>query len=307
MPDEGDNGELASHVAEVLRWVWDPIGLGTAGPADEYDAYVPDFVILVRDTAVFEDVLIAHLVRIEIEAMHLSLPPANRTRAARALLGLRDAHLHGAGNLVGQWSSPDGLRCVWVFKTPGSQYAYGEGILRHEDDENGSWSRWDGAGFGWSGLFDSAAAAEREAHAVIAWLRESNLAAAASLAVPWSAVVDWRVPAPRERAVLDRLFAADFPGRDGLAEQARTALVRRIDDEGSLRFRVEGEPVAVARRVPVEGRYRDGDELSGPAVNLLLHVVGGRLHELEVFKDDGAHIRVSPFEVSPYRIAVSAN
>ncbi len=52
MPDEGDNGELASHVAEVLRWVWDPIGLGTAGPADEYDAYVPDFVILVRDTAV---------------------------------------------------------------------------------------------------------------------------------------------------------------------------------------------------------------------------------------------------------------
>ena len=110
---------------------------------------------------------------------------------------------------------------------------------------------------------------------------------------------------PNDAGAIDKIKA--WSGRDGLAEQARTALVRRIDDEGSLRFRVEGEPVAVARRVPVEGRYRDGDELSGPAVNLLLHVVGGRLHELAVFKDDGAHIRVSPFEVSPYRIAVSAN
>jgi hypothetical protein len=107
--------------------------------------------------------------------------------------------------------------------------------------------------------------------------------------------------------VLDHLLAIDFPGRDGLAEQIRTALVRRIDDEGSLRFRVEDAPAAVAARVPVEGRYQDGDGPGGPGVNLLLHVVGGRLHELEVFKDDGAYIRVGPFEVPPYRITVSAN
>lgn len=84
-------------------------------------------------------------------------------------------------------------------------------------------------------------------------------------------------------------------------------MVRRIDDEGSLRFQVEGAPAAVAGRVPVEGRYRDGEDPFEPGVNLLLHVVEGRLHELEVFKDDGAHIRVGPFEVSLYRIAVSAN
>jgi hypothetical protein len=104
--------------------------------------------------------------------------------------------------------------------------------------------------------------------------------------------------------VLDRLLAADFPGRDGLAAQAQTALVRRIDDAGSLRFRVEGAPAAVASRVPVEGHYRDGDAPSGPAINLLLHVVEGRLHELEVYKDDGTHIRVGPFEVTPDRIEV---
>ncbi len=51
--------------------------------------------------------------------------------------------------------------------------------------------------------------------------------------------------------------------------------MRRIDEGGSLRFRVEGAPAEVARRVPVEGQ------------------------------DDGEQIWISPFEVSPDRIAVS--
>lgn len=303
----GDDEWLVSHVGRVLRQVWDPIDLGTCGPADEYNAYVPDLFALTRDPTVFEDALVGHLGRIEAEMMHLSLPPAKRIRAARALLGLRDAHLQGSGRLVAQWSSPDGLRCVWVFEAPGGLCVFREGILRHEDDENGPLSWWAGAGSGRSGLFDTAEAAEREAYAAIGWLRDSNLAASASVAVPWDAADDWRVPEPRERAVIDRLLAADFPGRDGLAEQARTALVRRIDEVGSLRFRVEGTPAAVTQRVPVEGRYHDGDGSDGPGVNLLLHVVEGRLHELEVFKDDGTQIRVDPLHVSPCRIAVSTN
>lgn len=307
MFDEADDDGLALHVERVLRSVWDPIGLGPLGPADEYDAYVPNLIALMRNTAVFEDALVAHLEQIEVEMMRLSLRPAKRTRAARALLGLRDAPLRGAGRLVEQWCSPDGLHCAWVFETPGGQYAYGEGILRHEDDENGPWSRWDDTGQGQSGLFDTAEAAGREAYSVIGWLRESDLAASASVAVPWDAIVGWRALEPQERIVLDRLLAIDFPGREGLAEQVRTALVRRIDDEGSLRFRVDGARAEVAERVPVEGRYRDSDGPDGPGVNLLLHVVGGRLHELEVFKDDGAYIRVGPFEVTPDQIAVSAN
>lgn len=107
--------------------------------------------------------------------------------------------------------------------------------------------------------------------------------------------------------MLDHLLSADFPGRNGLAAQVRTALVRRIDDRGSLRFQVEGAPAGVVGRIPVAGRYLEGDDSSWPCVNLLLHVVGGRLHELEVFKDDGLHIRVGPFEVSLNRIAVTAN
>ena len=171
MPDASDKW-LASHVGRVLRWVWDPIDLGTCGLEDEYDAYVPGLVALTRDTALFEDVLVAHLARIEVEAMHLSLPPAKRTRAARALLGLRDTLLHESGKLVEQWSSPDGLRCAWIFEAPGGLYTYREGILRHEDDENGLWSWWDDASQGHPGLFDTAEAAGQEAHATIGWLHE---------------------------------------------------------------------------------------------------------------------------------------
>lgn len=299
---DGDDG-LTAHVGHVLRSVWDPIALGAHGPENEYDAYVPDLVALARDTAVFECALVSHLARIEVEAMHLTLPPAKRTRAARALLGLREAGLRGVGRLVEQWSSPDGLRCAWVFETLGGQFAYDEGVLRHEDDENGSWSRWDGRGRDRSGLYDTAEAAARDARAVIDWMR-GDLAASASVAVSWGETLEWRALEPRERAVLDRLLSADFPGRDGLAAQVLTALVRRIDDEGSLRFRVEGSPAAVADRVPVEGRYWEGKDPFGPGVSLLLHVVGGLLHELEVLKDDGTPIRVGPFEVALDRIAV---
>lgn len=172
MPDAADDDRLALHVGRVLRRVWDPVGLGHRGPKDEYDAYVPDLIALTRNTAVFEDTLAAHLERIEIETLRLSLPPAKRTRAARALLGLRDARLHRSGRLVEQWSSLDGLRCLWVFETPSGLYTYEEGVLQHEDDENGQWSWWDGADRGGSGLFDTAEAAGREARAVIDWLRE---------------------------------------------------------------------------------------------------------------------------------------
>lgn len=301
MPDDGDN-DLAAHVGRVLRWVWDPIGLSAHGPEDEYDAYVPDLFALTCGGA-FEDALVAHLAGIEVEAMHLSLPPTKRTRAARALLGLREARQRRPDRLVQQWLSPDGLRCAWIFETPGGLYAYAEGVLRHGDDEKGPWSHWDDDSLNRSGLYDTAGAAEREARAAIGWL-SGDLAASESVAVPWSDAFDWRPLEPRERAVLDRLLTAEFPGRDRLAAQARTALVRQIDDEGSLRFRVEGAPAVVTGRVPAEGSYQDGDDPFGPRVNLLLHVVGGRLHELEVFKDDSMSIHLGPFEVGLDRITV---
>jgi hypothetical protein len=114
----------------------------------------------------------------------------------------------------------------------------------------------------------------------------------------------WRKLTEAEKRVLDRLLSSPFAGREELAAQADRATVSRIDREGSLQFRTVGPLAPVSQRVPVEGRYLDGsDDPLGPAVNLLLHVVDGRLHELEVYKDDGNDIVVGPFEIPPDQIA----
>lgn len=105
---------------------------------------------------------------------------------------------------------------------------------------------------------------------------------------------------------MDRLlFSQCFAGRDELAVQAQSALVCPIDPVGSLEFRVTGPLAEIVHRVPVDGRYLDGAaDPSGPAINILLHVVGGKLHELEVYKDDGSQIIVGPYEVDPNLIEV---
>lgn len=62
------------------------------------------------------------------------------------------------------------------------------------------------------------------------------------------------------------------------------AQVRRIDANGSLAFRVVGPAcVRIIERVPVEGEAPDVD---GVPVHVLLHVVDGRLAELELYRND---------------------
>lgn len=119
---------------------------------------------------------------------------------------------------------------------------------------------------------------------------------------------DWREMAPQEEALLNHLLQVDFEGRDELVAQSKTAQVFRVDAEGSLRFQVEGPLAPVVERVPVEGWYHDGDGEEGqwrPAVHVLVHVVDGKLHELEIYKDDPSTIIVSPFEIAPETISIS--
>ncbi|MDB5647466.1 hypothetical protein [Methylobacterium sp.] len=120
----------------------------------------------------------------------------------------------------------------------------------------------------------------------------------------------WRALRPEEVAVLGLLLATNFPGRSELAAQARSALARRIDREGSVRFQTNKPQAEVRERVPVEGYYHydgSGPGLHRPAINLLLHVVDGRLHELEVYKDDGSAILIDPFVVPLAEIEVFTN
>jgi hypothetical protein len=96
-----------------------------------------------------------------------------------------------------------------------------------------------------------------------------------------------------ERALMQRLLAADFPGKEEIAKQLAGCRVRIIDDEGSLEFepRDAARPATVKKRIPVEADAADED---GIHVHFLLHVVKGFAKELEVYKDDGSPIKRMP-------------
>jgi len=104
---------------------------------------------------------------------------------------------------------------------------------------------------------------------------------------------DFREPTPAERAVMRRLAAEDFPGKEEIVRQLVDCRVRTIDDEGSLELEVNaaGRPAMVKKRIPVEAEAIDED---GIHVHVLLHVVKGLAKELEVYKDDGSRVRRMP-------------
>jgi hypothetical protein len=92
-----------------------------------------------------------------------------------------------------------------------------------------------------------------------------------------------------EGELLSILLGADFPGRDALKKQVAVALVREIDDNGSLEFaRSDQTPAEVMRRIPVEAELDDSD---GVTIHLLLHVVDGLVKELEVYRDDSGPVQ----------------
>lgn len=100
---------------------------------------------------------------------------------------------------------------------------------------------------------------------------------------------DTRTPDSHEAAMLRALLAEEFPGNHGLRLQARHARVKRIDENGSLRIFVpdDVEDASVARRIPVEAELPDTDDVM---IHVLLHVVDGKLHELEIYRDDSQRV-----------------
>lgn len=100
----------------------------------------------------------------------------------------------------------------------------------------------------------------------------------------------WRPLCEIERLALARLLGAEFPGKEELLEQAREVKAKTLDAEGSIALLpAANAPAArVVRRIPVEAEFED---LDGVMVHVLLHVVGGFLNELEVYRDDSAPVQ----------------
>lgn len=111
---------------------------------------------------------------------------------------------------------------------------------------------------------------------------------------------DWREPSSLEASLLARLLRAEFPGSLSLRQQAKSALVRDLDENGSFGILATvGDDAVVRHRVPVEGEYTDRD---GVAVHVLIHVVDGRLDELEIFRDDSEPIVCSAVSANNLRV-----
>ena len=96
-----------------------------------------------------------------------------------------------------------------------------------------------------------------------------------------------------ERRLLDRLLHLDFPGRDEIRQQIEECEVEPLDSDGSLNFHLKRRTSAVTTkfRVPIEAEAMDSD---GIKIHVLLHVVMGKIAELEVFKDDGSPVAKMP-------------
>lgn len=91
---------------------------------------------------------------------------------------------------------------------------------------------------------------------------------------------------------MTRLLEPDFPGRDQLLLQVPSVTACELDEDGGLALRCQSVELApVKQRVPTEGECVDVD---GMTIHILLHVVNGLLHELEIYKDDSSRVLRPP-------------
>lgn len=112
---------------------------------------------------------------------------------------------------------------------------------------------------------------------------------------------------PAESEIIACLLNTNFSGADELRTQMNHAVMRSYDYGGVLVLAFEvakNEVLAeVNGRIPVEGQAPDSD---GVMIHLLLHVVGGLLKEVEIFREDSQPIhrlpRASELEIQVNRV-----
>ena len=99
-----------------------------------------------------------------------------------------------------------------------------------------------------------------------------------------------------ERALIERLLEAEFPGRDQLRLQLKSTTVLQTGEDGSLLLSCgEGPPAPVEYALPVEGYVYDSD---GVQIWVMLFVGDGFLEKLDIVKVDCSQIVDPPTAAS---------
>ena len=102
-------------------------------------------------------------------------------------------------------------------------------------------------------------------------------------------MADARDPSSLESHLLYRLLNHSFSGADRLRRSLVGLQVAQLDKNGSIKLLPsDPEVYSIESRVPVEGEAFDDD---GVTIHVLLHVVSGRLSELEIYKEDGSDLQ----------------
>lgn len=99
-----------------------------------------------------------------------------------------------------------------------------------------------------------------------------------------------RFPSSLEKEVLQRLLEPLFPSQSHSLIESEEWTVRELDCNGSLEVVTSPEStrMEVVARIPVEGEFTDSD---GVKAHVLLHVVDGRIREVEVYKEDSSNVK----------------
>ena len=99
---------------------------------------------------------------------------------------------------------------------------------------------------------------------------------------------NFRPLTPAERAIIEKLFEAEFPGRDELRLQLKSAVAKQLLQDGTLELRcLEGPAAPVKFRLAVEGYMTDSD---GVPIFVMLFADRGYMSLLEIAKADGSQI-----------------
>ena len=128
---------------------------------------------------------------------------------------------------------------------------------------------------------------------LLTWLRRhfSRGKSGNAMEVAWQEE-DWRDLRPEERELIERMLSEPFAGRDELLAQLSGAKAKTIDEDRCLSFQITSTVRAdLPIRVPVTARSADED---GMFLEINIHVVDGRLHELELWRGDLAPVQRLP-------------
>ncbi|WP_018899768.1 hypothetical protein [Rhizobium sp. 2MFCol3.1] len=216
------------------------------------------------------------------------------------------------GELTMRVVREDYARRVSVYSRSDGKYEYVEEVLSEWDDSPPSW-----VAERTSGILASAKNAMAEARQMIEWMRLPSATNSRPTDVDLP-LRRWRPVGVAERALIIHLLGQEFPGRAEILEQLNSLEVMRIGFGSSLKLRSDG-PYAEVKdsdapssrpndRIPVEGFYDDViDETKGmlgiaALVRLALHVTGGELSELEIYKENGKPILIDPYEIDLSRV-----